>query len=113
MTDGVAFLSFMSVAGVPAFLEHRAIYLRERKNGLVSPSAFVLATAIADIPFLIMCTLLYTSIAYGSLGLHKGAGHYFRYTSYVSLPLPRQGCPDIQTGLPLRVCCRSADSFDR
>lgn len=26
-TDGVAFLSFMSVAGVPAFLEHRTIFL--------------------------------------------------------------------------------------
>lgn len=32
----VAFLCFMAVAAVPAFIEERAIYLRERMNGAIT-----------------------------------------------------------------------------
>jgi hypothetical protein len=44
---GSAFLSFMAVAYVPAFLEDRAIFVKERANGLYGPLAFV----VSNFPF--------------------------------------------------------------
>jgi hypothetical protein len=32
----VAFLAFMAVAACPAFIEDRAVYLRERMNGAIT-----------------------------------------------------------------------------
>jgi hypothetical protein len=34
----VAFLAFMAVAACPAFIEDRAVYLRERMNGAITVS---------------------------------------------------------------------------
>ena len=51
----VAFLGFMSVAGIPAFLEERAVYVRERKNNLYGPFAYVLAQTLCNLPFLFIC----------------------------------------------------------
>ena len=58
----VAFLAFMSVAGIPAFLEERQVFVRERLNGLYGPGAYVLAQSISTIPFLFLCSLLFTVI---------------------------------------------------
>lgn len=59
----VAFLGFMSVSGIPSFLEERAVFIRERANGLYGPGSYVLANTITSIPFLFACTLFYSLIA--------------------------------------------------
>lgn len=47
-------MSFMAVAYVPAFLEDRATFVKERANGLYGPASFMLANFLIGIPYL--CT---------------------------------------------------------
>jgi len=81
----VAFLGFMSVAGIPAFLEERAVFVRERANGLYGPGSYLLANTLAVLPFLFACTLLFTLICYWAIGLHPGATAFWRFTVYIYL----------------------------
>lgn len=81
----VAFLGFMSVAGIPAFLEERHVYMRERMNGLYGPGPYVLANSLCSAPFLFACSLVFTVICYWSIGLHPGAGHFFRFLAVLFL----------------------------
>ncbi|KAJ7686760.1 ABC-2 type transporter-domain-containing protein [Mycena olivaceomarginata] len=78
----VAFLAFMSVAGIPGFLEERAVYYRETKNGLYTTLPFVLANTLVGMPFLGVCTLLFTLISYWA-GLHPGGGAFFRFLAFL------------------------------
>jgi len=75
----VAFLGFMSVAGIPSFIEERAVFMRERLNGLYGPGAWVLANSLCTLPFLGGCSLLFCVICYWAIGLHSGATHFFRF----------------------------------
>ena len=50
-------MSFMAVAYVPAFLEDRAIYIKERANGLYGPTAFVISNFLIGLPYL--CNYLF------------------------------------------------------
>jgi hypothetical protein len=45
-------MSFMAVAYVPAFLEDRATFAKERANGLYGAMPFVVANFIIGLPFL-------------------------------------------------------------
>ena len=55
---GSAFMSFMAVAYVPAFLEDRAIFVKERANGLYGPTAFLVSNFVIGLPYLCMCNTL-------------------------------------------------------
>jgi hypothetical protein len=50
-------MSFMAVAYVPAFLEDRATFTKERANGLYGALPFIISNFIIGLPFL--CTLFY------------------------------------------------------
>lgn len=45
-------MSFMAVAYVPAFLEDRATFVKERANGLYGATAFTIANFLIGIPYL-------------------------------------------------------------
>jgi hypothetical protein len=47
-------MSFMAVAYVPAFLEDRATFIKERANGLYGALPFMVSNFIIGLPFL--CT---------------------------------------------------------
>ncbi|KAI0031344.1 P-loop containing nucleoside triphosphate hydrolase protein [Vararia minispora EC-137] len=81
----VAFLGFMSVAGIPAYLEERQVFIRERSNGLYGAGPFVLANTIVVLPYLFVCVLAVCLICYWSIGLHPGAGPFFRFTGILFL----------------------------
>ncbi|TIB61991.1 hypothetical protein E3P77_03917 [Wallemia ichthyophaga] len=81
----VAFLSFMSVAGIPSYLEERSVLRRERANGLYGSLPFTIAQTITILPFLFICTLIFSVICYWSIGLHGGANHFFRWMSTLYL----------------------------
>jgi hypothetical protein len=46
-----------AIAYIPAFLEDRASFAKERANGLYGPNAFLIANFLIGLPFLcISCT---------------------------------------------------------
>jgi hypothetical protein len=45
-------MSFMAVAYVPAFLEDRAVFVKDRANGLYGPLAFMLSNILVGLPYL-------------------------------------------------------------
>lgn len=49
---GSAFMSFMAVAYVPAFLEDRATFAKERANGLYGATPFMISNFLIGLPFL-------------------------------------------------------------
>lgn len=81
----VAFLGFMSVAGIPAFLEERLVFVRERMNGLYGPGTYVLANSLVILPYLFVCVLLFSVICYWSIGLNPGADLFFRFLGVLFL----------------------------
>ncbi|KAI9737831.1 MAG: hypothetical protein M1834_009200 [Cirrosporium novae-zelandiae] len=61
---GSAFMSFMAVAYVPAFLEDRASFVKERANGLYGATAFMVSNFLIGIPYLFLIAVLFSIIAY-------------------------------------------------
>ncbi|KAJ7485788.1 P-loop containing nucleoside triphosphate hydrolase protein [Mycena latifolia] len=82
-----AFLAFMSIAGIPPFLEERSVYYRERTNGLCSTLPFVLSNMFINMLFLFICTLLYMLISYWAVGLHPGGTAFFRFLGFLYLAI--------------------------
>ncbi|KAL4402671.1 ABC-type transporter [Malassezia pachydermatis] len=81
----VAFLGFMSVGGIPSFLEERGVLIRERSNGLYGPGAFTLANTIMTLPFLFICSLVFAILCYWSIGLHPGGVPFWRWLAFLYL----------------------------
>ena len=79
-----AFLSFMAVAYIPAFLEDRAVLVRERDNGLYGVTSFILSNMIIGIPFLFIIALTFCLITYWLINL-KGA--FILYLLFLFLDL--------------------------
>jgi hypothetical protein len=61
---GGAFMSFMAVAYIPAYLEDLALFSKERSNGLYGPTAFMLANFVIGVPYLFLITILFSVISY-------------------------------------------------
>lgn len=81
----VGFLSFMSVAGIPSYLEERGVLRRERANGLYGTLSFTIAQTLTILPFLFICALIFSVICYWSIGLHGGANHFFKWMATLYL----------------------------
>jgi len=64
MFFGSAFMSFMAIAYVPAFLEDRATFAKERANGLCGPLAFTIANFLIGLPYLFFISLLFSVVVY-------------------------------------------------
>lgn len=61
---GSAFMSFMAVAYVPAFLEDRATFAKDRANGLYTALPFLIANFIIGLPYLFLIAVIFSVIAY-------------------------------------------------
>lgn len=61
---GSAFMSFMAVAYVPAFLEDRATFVKDRANGLYGATPFLLANFLIGLPYLFLISVIFSVIAY-------------------------------------------------
>eukprot|EP01063_Lacrimia_lanifica_P013979 TRINITY_DN2059_c0_g1_i2.p1 TRINITY_DN2059_c0_g1~~TRINITY_DN2059_c0_g1_i2.p1 ORF type:complete len:665 (+),score=234.96 TRINITY_DN2059_c0_g1_i2:110-1996(+) len=53
-----AFLTFMSISGMPAFVEEKDVYVRERVNNHYSALAYVVANTVASAPFVFLISLV-------------------------------------------------------
>ncbi|KAB5515172.1 ATP-binding cassette sub-family G member 5 [Coniochaeta sp. 2T2.1] len=82
-----AFMSFMTVAYVPAFLEDLSTFHQERANGLVGPLAFVTANFIIGLPFLFAITVLFSVVAYWLIDFREDASTFFMWVLWLFLDL--------------------------
>ncbi|CAD6962225.1 unnamed protein product [Tilletia controversa] len=110
---GVAFLSFMSVAGIPSFLEERSVLMRERRNHLYTAAPFVLANSAATAPFLFICAVLFSVVAYWSIGLRPEAGAFFRFVAFLFLSVYAAECQALLIAalVPLFVAALAISAF--
>ena len=83
----VAFLTFMAIAGFPAFIEDMKVYIRERLNGYYSPVVFTLANTLASLPFIFVIAVVSTVCVYFIAGLNSSGGAviYFILALFASL----------------------------
>jgi ABC-type multidrug transport system permease subunit len=80
-------MSFMAVAYIPSYLEDRALYLKERANGLYGPSAFMLANFLIGIPFLFLISILFSVVAYWLSNFRPTATAFFMWVLWLFLDL--------------------------
>ena len=84
---GSAFMSFMAVAYVPAFLEDRATFAKERANGLCGPLAFTISNFIIGLPYLFLIALLFSSVEYWLSNFRPNANAFFIWVLWLFLDL--------------------------
>lgn len=84
---GSAFMSFMAVAYVPAFLEDRATFVKERANGLYGAAPFILSNFIIGLPYLFIIAVLFSVIAYWLSNFQPTADAFFTWIMWLFLDL--------------------------
>jgi len=67
------------VTGVPLYSRQRAPFYRESAAALYSPFAYSIATLIAELPWLLLCTLVFEAVFFPIIGLHNTAEAFFSY----------------------------------
>ncbi|RJE25448.1 transporter [Aspergillus sclerotialis] len=84
---GSAFMSFMAVAYVPAFLEDRATFAKERANGLYGPLPFMIANFLIGLPYLFIIAALFSIVSYWLSNFQPTAQAFFTWIMWVFLDL--------------------------
>lgn len=84
---GSAFMSFMAVAYVPAFLEDRSTFIKERANGLYGAAPFMIANFLIGLPYLFLISLVFSIITYFLTNFRPGAGAFFTWVMWLFLDL--------------------------
>ena len=84
---GGAFMSFMAVAYIPAYLEDLHLYTKERANGLYGPTAFMVANFVVGIPYLFLITILFSIIAYWLSNMRNTADGFWTWVMWLFLDL--------------------------
>ena len=84
---GGAFISFMAVAYVPAFLEDRSTLVKERANGLYGATPFVIANVLIGLPYLFLIALLFSIPSYWLVNFQPTASAFFTYVLWLFLDL--------------------------
>ena len=84
---GSAFMSFMAVAYVPAFLEDRSTFIKERANGLYGAAPFLIANFLIGVPYLFLISLVFSLITYFLNNFRPTAGAFFTWVMWLFLDL--------------------------
>ncbi|KAJ3360862.1 hypothetical protein HDU91_004259, partial [Kappamyces sp. JEL0680] len=109
----VAFLSFMSVAGIPAFLEERHVFLRERSNGLYGVESYLISNFLVSVPFLAIIAFSFSILAYFLMGYQQLAANFFIFVGYlfVMLLIAEAQVMFIAVVLPIFVAALTISAF--
>ena len=75
----VAFMVFMSISVIPAFISERAIFERETRNGWYSIGVYSISNFITQIPTVFLLSLITTSIVYPMVGLNNDEFRWLMY----------------------------------
>jgi len=84
---GGAFMSFMAVAYIPAYLEDFATFRLESSNGLYGPAAFLLANFLTGVPFLLCITLAFSLLEYWLTNFRPAVDGFFMWVMWLFLDL--------------------------
>ncbi|KAH7258308.1 P-loop containing nucleoside triphosphate hydrolase protein [Fusarium solani] len=84
---GSAFMSFMAVAYVPAFLEDRLQYVKEHHNGLYGATELILSNLFIGIPYLFLISILFSVISYWLSNFQPTATAFFTWVMWLFLDL--------------------------
>ncbi|OBR13683.1 ABC transporter [Colletotrichum higginsianum IMI 349063] len=84
---GGAFMSFMAVAYVPAFLEDRSQYVKEHHNGLYGATALLVSNFLLGLPYLFLIALVFSAISYWLSNFRPAADAFFVWVLWLFLDL--------------------------
>ncbi|KAK9246144.1 P-loop containing nucleoside triphosphate hydrolase protein [Lipomyces tetrasporus] len=84
---GSAFMSFMAVAYIPAFLEDFSTFKKESQENMYGPAGFLLANVIVGLPFLFLIAILFSVVEYWMTDLRSGGTAFFRFVMWLFLDL--------------------------
>ncbi|KAF2136251.1 uncharacterized protein K452DRAFT_322531 [Aplosporella prunicola CBS 121167] len=84
---GGAFMSFMAVAYIPSFLEDRALYVKDRANGLYGPTSFMIANFVTGIPYLFIIAILFSVVSYWLSNFQPTATGFWNWVMWLFLDL--------------------------
>ncbi|KAH6686434.1 ATP-binding cassette sub-family G member 5 [Plectosphaerella plurivora] len=84
---GGAFMSFMAVAYVPAFLEDLMTFQKERANGLVGPFSFVFSNFLIGLPFLFLIAVIFSLVSYWLAGFRADGSAFMMWVLWLFLDL--------------------------
>lgn len=82
-----AFLSFMTVAYIPAYLEDLQSYKKEFMNGQYGPGAFVVANFLVGLPFIFVIVCLFSVVTYFMCNFRHSASGFWYYVMWLFLDL--------------------------
>ncbi|MCP8719509.1 MAG: ABC transporter permease [Asgard group archaeon] len=82
-----AFMSFMSVAYIPSYLEDYSSYKKERLNGLYGPFAFCLSNFLVGLPFLFLISAVFSIVTFFMVNFHQTATGFWYYLFWLFLDL--------------------------
>jgi ABC-type multidrug transport system ATPase subunit len=84
---GSAFMSFMAVVYVPAFVEDRAVYAKDRANGLYGSAPFVLANFLVGLPYLFAIALASSALVYWLVNFRPDGAAFLVWVLWMYLNL--------------------------
>lgn len=80
-------MSFMAVAYVPAYIEDRSLFVKERQNGLYGPTAFMVANFITGLLPLFIITILFSVLVYWLSNFRPSAEGFWIFVMWLFLDL--------------------------
>lgn len=84
---GGAFMSFMAVAYIPAFLEDFNTFRVERANALYGPTPFLVANFLVSVPWLFLITIVFSLVEYWLSNFRPAADGFFTWVMWLFLDL--------------------------
>ncbi|KAH8658047.1 P-loop containing nucleoside triphosphate hydrolase protein [Xylariales sp. PMI_506] len=84
---GSAFMSFMAVAYVPAFLEDRMQYIKEKQNGLYGATELMISNFVIGLPYLFIISIVFSIISYWLSNFQPTAPAFFTWVLWLYLDL--------------------------
>ena len=108
-----AFMAFMSISVLPAFLEDKTIMIKERANGWYGAFTYSLSTFLVALPFIFLLALIVGSICFGCLSLNNTDGRYilFIVNLFVTLTVAESVIALISTVVPFFIVGIAAGAF--
>lgn len=103
----------MAVAGIPAFLEERHVFMRETSNGLYTVESYLLSNLLVSIPFIFIITVSFSLVAYFAMGLQPGADRFFTFVGilFFSLMIAEAQTVFVSVAVPIFVAALAITAF--